>query len=131
MTNHQRFIDACAKATIDAVDVDEAPNTNAYREAALMLLPFVHHLIEWCDSPRKRWAAAFAIGHPMVEGRTMTDVAAKLNISRAMLSHLARRYIRETGLPPSDYMRGNAASATARSARQAVVRRNNTLQQPK
>lgn len=60
---------------------------------------------EMPDSPEK-WGIAFAVGAGCCIGRSMSEVAAKLGVTRALISTRAVSFCKRYDLPPSPYMRG-------------------------
>lgn len=100
---------------------DEDPNL--YREAALRFLRLLNYVLERMPDSVEKWGIGFATGSLICQGMTMTEVAKKLGVSRAALSHVARKCITENGLPNSVYMKSERASVAARKARHVAVDR--------
>ena len=98
---------------------------DVYRAAAEKFMPVLHAALDWQQDTPQKWAIMFATAHPDCQGRSMADVAAELGVTRALLSGLATRFCRERGLPPSTYMRSEAAARVARLVRVAYVAKNN------
>jgi hypothetical protein len=98
---------------------------NDYREASLRFLKVIHTSLEWsftASPPTPEVVAMMlATGHPRANGRSMTDWAAQLGVTRALISTLARRFCKEAGLPPSAYMRTEEASRVARKIREHYI----------
>ena len=65
----------------------------------------------------------FALSHPNCVGRSMSDVAAQLRISKATISELATRFCEENNIPPSSYMRTEQDQETARLNRVRLMER--------
>lgn len=94
-----------------------ASANDIYRACSRKILPFLYVALEWQpDSPQK-WGIMFAIAHPLCLGKSMSEVAAKLGVSREMLSNVAHEYCDATGKEPSSYMRGEYASEVAKRIR--------------
>ena len=72
------------------------------------------------------WGASYALGLNCCAGVSMTQRAASLNIERATISKAARNFVTANSLPPSYYMKLEAASDSYREARiQIVIASNN------
>lgn len=103
----------------------EAAAPNLYREAALRFLRVIHVALDWAftsTTPSPELVAVMlATAHPRAAGRSMSDWASQLGVHRALISTLSRRFCKESGLPPSSYMRSESASQTARRARNRYV----------
>lgn len=59
---------------------------------------------EMPDCPEK-YGVAYAIGSNTLAGRSMSEIAAKLGTTRALISHRAVDFCRRYQLPPSPYMK--------------------------
>ena len=94
---------------------------NTYRECSLRFLRVMHVGLEWAWTAGRPTpelvAVMLATGHPRAAGRTMSDWASQLGVTRALISVLARRFCKEAGLPPSAYMRSEETSKLARRIR--------------
>jgi hypothetical protein len=101
----------------------EAENPADYRHIALRFLWIMNHILSLMpkQSP-ERWAIMFAIGHPECMGKSMSEVAATLGCSKAYISTVATNFLRNTGLPPSPYMRKMETTKINRESRLAYVR---------
>jgi hypothetical protein len=110
---------------------DDIP-ANVYRECALRLLPVLHRAMEWCSTSREQmWASMFALSHPNCVGRSMSDVAGQIKVSKATISELATRFCEENNLPPSQYMRTEENQEQARLARKGLIERHKQRTQTK
>lgn len=103
----------------------EKSSPNEYREASLRFLRVIHVALDWaftsCVPTPEIVAVMLATGHPRASGRSMSDWAGQLGVHRALISTLSRRFCREAGLPPSAYMRSDAAAKSARRSRERYV----------
>jgi hypothetical protein len=61
---------------------------------------------EMPDCPEK-YGVAYAIGSNNLAGRSMSEIAAKLGTTRALISHRAVEFCRRYQLPPSPYMKAS------------------------
>lgn len=68
-------------------------------------------------APAKLWGVVYALDLPLHNGRNMAETAARLGMSRAAISVHARDFLEVTGMPPSRWMRGEAAVVNSREAR--------------
>jgi hypothetical protein len=73
-------------------------------ERRAMLMLFSSMLDEMPECPEK-YGVAYAIGATFLAGRSMSEIAAKLGTTRALISHRARDFCRRHQIPPSPYMR--------------------------
>jgi len=97
-----------------AASIAESPS-HVYRECAIRLMGVMNMAMEWCSTSReKMWGCMFALDHPNCLGRSMSDIANQIKVSRATISELATRFCEENNLPPSSYMKCEAAQDAAR-----------------
>jgi hypothetical protein len=100
---------------------------NVYRECSLRMLRVLNVALEWVWTSRGPNPELLAImsvtGHPRLGGKRQVEWAAKFGVSRALISTLARRFCRESGLPPSAYMKSEQASKSSRAAREKYLTR--------
>ena len=94
-------------------EIGRAPSVRAtdYRRAAIRSMAHIVGLIQWLndqpDSEVAILAAAIAHGHVgVIGGRSMSDIADALGVSRDTISRQAGSCCRALGLQPSHYMRG-------------------------
>jgi len=81
--------------------------TNQYREASLKLMKVLHSALATAtENDVNMWGVFFALSHPYCIGRTMSDVATEIGVSRASISNAAINFCKANNLPPSIYMRG-------------------------
>jgi hypothetical protein len=104
--------------------------TNAYRECALAMMRVLHAAIAASsESPVKSWGVMFAVSHPYCMGKSMSEIAAKLKVSRASISNAATEFCRANNLPPSFYMKSEDAQDSSRAARLGLIQRHNERKQ--
>lgn len=85
---------------------DEEELENNYRLAALKMMRVLHSALSAAtENEIKMWGVFFAISHPYCIGRSMSDVATELGVSRASISNAAIEFCKANELPPSPYMR--------------------------
>jgi hypothetical protein len=77
---------------------------NIYRECALRFLQTLHYAIELQPDCPAKWGVAFATNNPMCQGRSMSDIAAQIGVSRSAISDAAQKFCRKAGIPRSPYM---------------------------
>ena len=98
---------------------------NLPRELMEKFLEILHHAIRIQPNSPQKWGVAFATSNPICVGKRISSIASQLGISRAIISHEARRFCEQTGLPPSPYMASEAAVATATKSRKNTVKQCN------
>ena len=87
---------------------DRDPNT--YREVAKCFLMLKSAILrEFRQDTPKWWGIAFALDHMACDGRSMADIAAQIGCPKATISWHAVKFCQENGLPPSGYMKSEAA----------------------
>jgi hypothetical protein len=104
MTSDDRkaFQDWQAKQVAEITDAE----SNVYRECAIAMMRVMHLAVSWSiESPVKAWGVMFAIGHPYCMGKSMSEIAAKLRVSRASISNAATEFCKAAKIPPSNYMK--------------------------
>lgn len=99
--------------------MEEHPSV--FRECAERFMRVLHSAIERQPDTVQKWGIAFATNNPICLGRSMSEIASLLGESRAALSFEARKFCDDNGLPPSSYMRSEAAIVTAQKARNETV----------
>ena len=95
---------------------------NIYRECASKFLPILHAAIQRMPDCIEKWGIAFATSNPICFGQSMTEVARKMDVSRASLSYEARKFCDDMGLPPSPYMKSEESITVAQSARNLALK---------
>ena len=85
------------------------------------LMTILHHGIRIQPNSPQKWGVAFATANPICMGQSMSQVASQLGVSRAIISHEARRFCQETGLPPSSYMGTEESAVTAHKSRTKTI----------
>ena len=103
---------------------DEQPNI--YRECAQAMLRVLHAAIAaTSESQVKAWGVMFAVSHPYCMGKSMSEIAARLKVSRASISNAATEFCKANNLPPSSYMKTEEAQDSSRQARLGLIQRHN------
>lgn len=83
----------------------EAAVSEALREYGRKAVALISAILdELPDSPEK-WGVAFAVGAHCCIGRSMSEVAATMGVTRALLSNRAVSFCNRNNLPPSPYMK--------------------------
>jgi hypothetical protein len=101
---------------------EEQPNI--YRECAQAMLRVLHAAIAaTSESQVKAWGVMFAVSHPYCMGKSMSEIAAKLKVSRASISNAATEFCKANNLPPSTYMKSEDAQDSSRQARIQLIKR--------
>jgi hypothetical protein len=101
---------------------EEQPNV--YRECAQAMLRVLHAAIAaTSESQVKAWGVMFAVSHPYCMGKSMSEIAAKLKVSRASISNAATEFCKANNLPPSSYMKSEDAQDSSRLARIQLIKR--------
>jgi hypothetical protein len=93
----------------DRLDDDEIEEL--LREERRRAILFVSALIDELPDCPEKWKAAFALGTTNCLGRSMSEVAAKLGVTRAIISYGAKDICTRFNLPPSPYMRNDRDKA--------------------
>lgn len=107
---------------------EEQPNI--YRECAQAMLRVLYAaLTASAESKVKTWGVMFAVSHPSCMGKSMSEIAAKLKVSRASISNAATEFCIENNLPPSAYMKSEDAQDSSRMARLGLIQRHNERKQ--
>jgi hypothetical protein len=101
---------------------EEQPNI--YRDCAQAMLRVLHAAIAaTSESQVKAWGVMFAVSHPYCMGKSMSEIAAKLKVSRASISNAATEFCKANNLPPSTYMKSEDAQDSSRQARIQLIKR--------
>jgi hypothetical protein len=74
------------------------------RKKAIRLMSAI--IDEMPDCPEK-YGIAYAIGSTTLAGRSMSEIAAKLGVTRALISARAVAFCDRHGIPPSPYMKAS------------------------
>lgn len=72
-------------------------------------------------NPSKLWGMIYALDLPFHEGRSISDTARQLGISRANISGYARDFLTSTGMPPSRWMRSEETVERSKDARESLL----------
>ena len=98
-------------------DIAES-HSHIYRDCALAMMRVMHLAVAWTsESEVKAWGVMFAIGHPYCLGQSMSLIAQQLRVSRATISNAATEFCKAAQIPPSSYMKSEAAQETAKQSR--------------
>ena len=109
----------------DLHDIEEE-QPNIYRECAQAMLRVLHAAISAsAESKVKAWGVMFAVSHPSCMGKSMSEIAVILKVSRASISNAATEFCIENKLPPSSYMKSEDAQDSSRQARLGLIQRHN------
>ena len=118
--NHEHNQDAQAFQdwqSESAASIADSPS-HVYRECALAMMRTMHMAVAWTsESQVKAWGVMFAIGHPYCMGQSMSELAVKLKVSRATISNAATEFCKAAQIPPSSYMKSEAAQESAKQSR--------------
>lgn len=92
--------------------------SNVYRECALAMMRTMHIAVAWAsESQVKAWGVMFALGHPYCMGKSMSELAVKLKVSKATISSAATEFCKLAEIPPSYYMKSETAQESAKQSR--------------
>lgn len=96
-----------------------------YREAARAFLYTINRAVQTIAEARDArvaaWQVAISLGLPMVQGRTIEQIAQHLGVKRATLSKGAKKFQRGNNLPPSEYAKPSHATKSYSRARKNHV----------
>ena len=96
---------------------------NVFRECAELFMKVLHHAVRIQPNSPQKWGVAFATANPICMGQSMSQVASQLGVSRAIISHEARRFCEQTGLPPSSYMGTKERAAKSQKSRNSTIQK--------
>lgn len=87
---------------------EESNHENGYQDAARVMLrkfdTLVEVLLEKYPDQVTLWGLAFSYGATCLQGRSMTEIANGLDVTRAAVSKEANLWSQRVNLPPSTYM---------------------------
>jgi predicted transcriptional regulator len=125
MYNHDDIINNYS-VDFDYDSIDEAPEINHYYEASKCFLGKMEEILYFMlqKEPKSTavWGLLFALGSRHLAGRSMTEVAKKLGVSRAAISKQATLISRQISLPSSPYMAPARARAGKETEHQRIMR---------
>ena len=84
-------------------DEDDFPSEEI--EVARKMMAILSAVIDEMPDCPEKYGVAYAIGSSTLAGRSMSEIAAKLGTTRALISHRAVEFCRRYQLPPSPYMK--------------------------
>ena len=84
-------------------DEDDYPSEEI--EVARKMMAILSAVIDEMPDCPEKYGVAYAIGSSTLAGRSMSEIAAKLGTTRALISHRAVEFCRRYELPPSPYMK--------------------------
>jgi len=84
-------------------DEDEYPSSEI--EVARKMMAILSAVIDEMPDCPEKYGVAYAIGANNLAGRSMSEIAARLGTTRALISHRAVEFCRRHQLPPSPYMK--------------------------
>lgn len=118
MTENHQDVKAFQEWQSQSVAAIAESHSHIYRECALAMMRTMHLAVAWTsESQVKAWGVMFALGHPYCLGQSMSVVAQKLRVSRATISNAATEFCKAAQIPPSSYMKSEAAQETAKQSR--------------
>ena len=92
----------------------EIEHSDAFREASKIGLRLLNNamlaMLQGRMSRVTFWQICYGIGLPLTEGRSMSETAKELGVSRAALSKGSQKFRRSQGLPPNP--NGKSAEAS-------------------
>jgi hypothetical protein len=104
---------SCEDSPIDKLEPLEDTNSNDYREASLLFLKLLGEMDTFMSQsvcPRRAWTQiSLSLGLYSTYGRTLTQCAKDLKISKSLLSKGTTAFLRLTGLPSSWTLKSTAA----------------------
>jgi hypothetical protein len=86
-------------------DEDDSPSCEI--EVARKMMAIMSAIIDEMPDCPEKYGVAYAIGSNSLAGRSMSEIAAKLGTTRALISYRAVEFCKRHKLPPSPYMRSN------------------------
>jgi hypothetical protein len=86
-------------------DEDDFPSEEI--EVARKMMAILSAVIDEMPDCPEKYGVAYAIGSNNLAGRSMSEIAAKLGTTRALISHRAVEFCRRHQLPPSPYMKAS------------------------
>lgn len=102
-------------------DIEPIINGSDYREASKRFLFIITRSIQFIEGSDQKnvavWQVAYALGLPMCAGRSMTQKARDLGLTRSSISKGAVKFCQDNGLPESIYMKKEATRGVYRSVR--------------
>jgi len=101
---HHDIPDPTWRHPYDVADEEDVLLEMMQEERRAMLRLLSATLDEMPECPEK-YGAAYAIGATFLAGRSMSEIAASLGVTRAIISHRARAFCKRYNIPPSPYMR--------------------------
>ena len=84
---------------------DDSPSCEI--EVARKMMSILSAVIDEMPDCPEKYGVAYAIGASNLAGRSMSEIAAKLGTTRALISHRAVEFCRRYQLPPSPYMKAH------------------------
>jgi hypothetical protein len=94
----------------------------AAKEMMLHVTPILGYVVGRQKESIGKWGAIFAFDLPERRGRSMADIAAEKQISKATISHEANLICKKFGIQPSDAMKTEKSSEKLRNARNKSVK---------
>lgn len=108
---------------IDEIEPEEVQE-NAYREAAMKMLVFLHAAFSYIHEARSKdemairfWAVSSAIDHPACDGKSDLHIASDCSTTRANFSKHKLSFERQNNLPPTFSQKSVAARQSYRATR--------------
>ena len=88
-------------------DADYDDFEEQIREARKKAIRLMSAIVDEMPDCPEKYGIAYAIGSTTLAGRSMSEIAAKLGVTRALISARAVAFCQRYEIPPSPYMRSN------------------------
>ena len=86
-------------------DSDSDDFEEQIREARKKAIRLMSAIVDEMPDCPEKYGIAYAIGSTTLAGRSMSEIAAKLGVTRALISARAVAFCQRYEIPPSPYMR--------------------------
>ena len=88
-----------------------------YREASIKMMGVMNQMLTFLadhgySRSKTLWGVAYAVGHPLTAGMSMTEAGRYLGCTKAAISKIAVDFLETTGLPPSPALKSEEAKTT-------------------
>jgi AraC-like DNA-binding protein len=122
---------SCTTHPIDEMEPMQKDNIyeTAYRQCSKKFLYTLNQVLTFILEAKDKDTACYQVGlvteSAICDGKSMEQLATSLGCTRAALSKGARSFCKQSGLPPSSYMKKASASNAYRIARIQSIEANN------